>query len=282
MLNTALKIEDLLSDSLTSPPTLYMKLKDAIKNPETTFMEFADIISRDPAFAARLLKMANSPYYGLSQNIDSIAHAIDVLGVEKLSDLTIATLVIDKFRGIPKDLVVLDEFWKHSIGCGLIAKELAELAKETRTDKYYIAGLLHDIGSLLLYSKIPVQSRLLLSEARLNEKNLNVVEKEHLGFDHAKVGAKLLTEWLLSDFYINTTLYHNDPLKAGHYFKAASIVHLADTIAYELKLGDNGETHTIPATEEIAKLLEISEDDISAVKKKVEQLFDTTVDSFLN
>ncbi|KMP11189.1 hypothetical protein UR09_01575 [Candidatus Nitromaritima sp. SCGC AAA799-A02] len=281
METSELKLEDLLKDSIASPPSLYLQLQKALQNPETTYVEFARIISSDIAFASRILRITNSPFYGFSNKVDSIVHAIDILGVEKLSDLAIAALVIDKFKGIPRDCINIEDFWKHSIGCGLATRAIAGLKNESDLDRYYICGLIHDIGSLLFYSQIPIKSRLFLSEAKLDEKSLSEVENKHLHFDHAKLGGELLKKWRFPEIFQKTASFHHHPLEAGEYSRPACVVHLSDIIAFEMKLGSNGESNISPLFQDILEYLELSQEDISSVKDTVKKQYQDAVDTFL-
>jgi len=277
----AIKLDDLLRDAVASPPTLYLKLQNAIKDPDTTYGEFADIISADIAFAARLLRIVNSSFYSFSSRIDSISHAVNIVGTDRLADLALAALVIEKFKGIPADLIKMNSFWKHSIGCGLAAKIIAQHKKMTRIERYYLGGLLHDIGSLLLYKEAPVVSRMLLSEAGQDQKNLFAVEKEHLGFDHAEVGGTLLERWGLPEILSNSAKFHHNPMNGENHSLAVSIIHVADIIAHEMDLGSSGEPLAPHLAPDILDDIGLSQSDLDIFKDEINKQFGETVEVFL-
>lgn len=279
--NITLDFDSLLSDSIASPPSLYLKLQDALENPETTFADYAQIISADTAFAFRILKIVNSPFYGYNEPINSIAHAVDILGTGKLTDLAIAALVIDKFKGIPKDLLVMDDFWRHSIACGLGAQAIARTRKEPDSERFYLSGLLHDIGSLLLYQKEPIKSRMLLEEARKRKKNLFAIENQYLGFDHAKLGGALLRKWRLPQMFVDAAQWHNHPAQAQDFPQIARAVHLADSIAYEMKLGTSGEPEVPPIIPDLLKALKLSEEDLQGIRDTIMKDFQQMAELFL-
>jgi HD-like signal output (HDOD) protein len=235
------EIQDILTDEVASPPVVYHKLKDAIHDPESTFQNFADIIRADPGFSSRLLSIVNSSFYGLSTSVDSVTHALNILGIDKLGDIALATVVMSKFNGISKDLVNLDMFWKHNIACGLMVKEIAVLFGETNSEKFYLMGLLHDIGSLVMYKEASAISRTCLSRAEYEGRHLYQVEQEELGFCHADVGGELLKRWRISDPLVESAQYHHNPLAAPKFPKFVSIVHVADILVYEMGLGGSGE-----------------------------------------
>ncbi|NIP99017.1 MAG: HDOD domain-containing protein [Nitrospinaceae bacterium] len=277
----AIKMEELLKNSLASPPTLYNQLHQALNNPESTFEQFSRIIGSDSAFSTRLLRIVNSPFYGYSTPIESLEEAIHILGIDQLSVLALAALVLDKFRGIPLDLVDMDSFWKHSIGCALAARAIARKRKESKLERYYLAGLLHDIGALLLYKEIPVKARLNLSEARLDQKNIYEVERKNLGFDHAEVGGNLLKKWSLSDGYVEAAGFHHDPFQAEKDPVLVSIVHIADILAYRMELGQSGQPVIPPIVEESLMLVGLSEDDLNHLRSEILEHFNQTVALFL-
>ncbi len=277
-----LNLENLLKDSIASPPSLYLKLQKALKDPETTYEEFAAIISADTGFAFRLLKIANSSFYGCQEEIYSITHAVDILGTEAMADLALAALVIEKFKGIPKDLIQMEEFWKHCIACGLAARIIAKFFNETDQERYYLGGLFHDIGSLLLYQEVPEKSRMILAEAGREDKNLFVVENQYFGFDHAKLGGELLRKWQLPEMYAEAAEFHHDPGRAEKFPKMVSIVHLSDIIAHQMELGQSGEPKSPPLIQNGLGLPQLSDDDIDEIKEEIRNNFDQAVNLFLN
>ena len=106
----------------------------------------------------------NSFFYGLSRSVGFVTFALNILGVDQLGDLALAKVVMRKFNGIPKYLINFDLFWKHKIACGLMVKEIAVLFGETNAENFYLLGLPHDIGNLVMYEESPAISRTCLSQ----------------------------------------------------------------------------------------------------------------------
>jgi len=237
--------DEVVADWIGSPPPVYHKLHQAMQNPDSSFADFSNIISADPSLAVRLLRIANSPFYGLDSKVETIIHALGIVGIEQLTELALATIMVNQFEGIEKDLVNMQSFWMHSIGCGLAARAIAKNMGERHVESYYTASMLHDIGSLIIYKEIPDKSREILTRCKAEGLSLSTVEEEVLGFTHAEVGAVVFTAWGLPDSLIEAVQYHHRPSEAKVHPLFPAIVHLADVIAYEMNLGTGGEP-TIP------------------------------------
>ena len=236
-----LKMEDLLTDVVATPPTVYHQLQSALDDPKSSFEEYGRIIQADTGLTAHLLKIANSPFYGFEAKVESITHAMSIIGLEQITDLALVALVIDKFRGIPKHLIDMDAFWRHSIACGLCARLIAKHLNEGNTERFYLAGILHDIGNLVFFQQIPVKSRLLLNEARRDQRPLFEIERQVLGFDHSDMGSLLLQKWNLPEVFIEAVRCVHRPEEADQHPRVTAVVHLADCAAYKLNLGHSGE-----------------------------------------
>lgn len=170
-----------------------------ISNPKYTAKDMGVVISKDPALTARLLKIVNSSFYGFQARVDTISRAITIVGVEDLKNLVLATSVIDKFTAIPAELVDMTDFWMRSVHCGMTAKLLAKKSCVLHHERLFIAGLLHDIGSLILYHLLPEKSLQVLLAAEYSRARIAKLEQEIIGFTHAEVGAELIKSWGLPD-----------------------------------------------------------------------------------
>jgi HD-like signal output (HDOD) protein len=236
---------EVIADWIGSPPPVYHKLNQAMQDSDASFEDFSDIISADPSLAARLLRIANSPFYGQDSKVETIVHAVGIVGIGHLTELALATIMVNQFKGIDKDLVNMQSFWMHSIGCGLAARTIAKNVGERHVEPYYTASMLHDIGSLIIYKEIPDKAREILTRCKSEGLSLSTVEEEVLGFTHAEVGAIVFTKWGLPGSLVAAVQYHHNPSEAKDHPLFPAIVHLADIIAYEMDLGTGGEP-TIP------------------------------------
>lgn len=225
--------QDLVQGSLelASLPEVVMRTIDLLNDPKTSAAEIGKVLAEDPALTARLLKIVNSPFYGFPSRIDTVSRAITVIGTLELLDLILATSVIKAFRGIPTHLVDMDSFWEHSLYTGVVARILAGRMRAPNTERYFIAGLLHDIGALALYKKIPDIAAVALRRAREEIAPLHIIEQELLGFDHGEVGGELMRAWHLPETLVEAIRFHHTPQLAERHRLESALVHLADVIA---------------------------------------------------
>jgi HD-like signal output (HDOD) protein len=237
-LSSHLSISDLLRGDLqlTSPPNIYFELQRTLENADKSIADIAFIISHDPALSMRILKIVNSAFFGLATPITSINHAINIIGVEALQNLVLATVIIDKFSSRPGGLMSMHDFWAKSVRCALLTKELCLYRNNNDDlDLMFICGLLHEIGQLVFYRRIPELARqigLLVEASGVDE-----IEAEHiiLGFNHYQTGAELAQLWKLPEIVVKTIEQHDHPNYAGEFTLAASTIRTAN---YLCKLGD--------------------------------------------
>lgn len=216
---------------LISLPEAYLKLKGVIAQPNYTVQQVAEAISYDPALTTRVLRLVNSPYFGLANRIDNIPRAVSLLGTQQIHDLALATSVAHSFSGIDPKFHDLSTFWSASIFRGLVAQQLAKICNVERPERLFVAGLLCDLGHLILYQTIPQES--LRAEQLSSERMrpLVEVEREILGLDYARVGATLMRQWQLPETLVETTEYHPEPLRAQRDPTATAVVHIAAVMA---------------------------------------------------
>ncbi len=226
---------------ISSPPAVYFLLNEIMKNPHSSIIDIAKVISGDQGLTVRLLKLANSAMYGFYSRIESVPQSISMLGTKQISDLVLSTTVMQLFEGISKDIVDLQSFWRHSLGCGLIARIIATYRREPNVERFFTAGILHDVGRLIFYMKIPELSRELLLENREGTDFMHNIEMRSMGFTHAEVGGLLLKEWKLPLSLEEMVRFHHQPLLAMRFPVDTAIVHIADIISHAMQLGTSGE-----------------------------------------
>ncbi len=274
------KIESLLEGMASSPPTMFFHLKKAIEDPRSSFEVYGNIIEADPAFSARLLKLVNSSFYGFQQKVESIQHALNIVGTEQLSDLLFSTWAIDRFKSIPSEVINMKEFWRHSIACAYGAKIIAEYKQEPDADKFYLAGLLHEIGSLVYYESLSDLAVKIIARAKEENKPLCEIEEEVLGFSHAHLGAEILKEWRLPDLVVEAVRYHHNPLAAKKFPLHAKVVFLADVIVEKMKLGHSGETVVGTISKEIMQAVNLPKFVLVHTHNEIQNSFDLVFDMY--
>jgi putative nucleotidyltransferase with HDIG domain len=244
---TALDPLDILRKELQLPalPQVFLELQQAINAPNTSSDDLAAIISQDPSLTAFLLRMVNSVFYSLPVQIDTITRAVTVVGVNQLNTLAVGTSVLSLFDDIPAEMVNMRQFWKHSIAVGIIARRLCTILGKGDPERSFVAGLLHDIGQLVLFKTVPERCRDVIAHARATETQLFEAEKERLGFDHATLGGMLLRKWNFPYVLVSAVLEHHAPKKKQKEAEPG-LVHCAEIIAAGLGLSSGGEYFAQP------------------------------------
>jgi HD-like signal output (HDOD) protein len=232
---------------LVSPPDICVKVFELVESNDASTQELGEVISRDPSLTARLLRLVNSAFFNFSRRIDTVSRAVTIIGVRELYSLVIAVSAVRSFSNLPNNLVNIDTFWRHGIYTGLIARALAKQCRVLHPERMFVAGMLHDIGSLVLYNRMPDTCADLLLVSDGDEGILHQAELAELGFTHADLGGALLRTWMLPDTLQEAVCYHHMPSYAMESELEASIVHLAENLANRSQLGAFCENPNIDA-----------------------------------
>jgi len=228
---------DLISDNLqlVSLPEIIIRINEMVDDPACSAADIGELIQQDAALSARLLQIVNSPLYNFPSQVDTISLAITIVGTRQLRDMVLATAITGRFRNIPAGLVSPEVFWHHNLACATACRVIAARIGVTHTERYFVAGLLHDIGKLVMFLAQPEVSRQALALAENGAMPLESIEQHAFGFSHTEVGAELLRHWQLPESLIEPTACHHDPAAAGTYQPEAAAVHLGNAIANTLE-----------------------------------------------
>jgi len=231
-------VKDVVStiDSLPSAPRIYLELLDELAKDNCSAKSLADLISLDLGMSAGILKLVNSAFFGQRVRIESITHAVNLLGTEIIKSLIVYLDFFTKFNKAAFPDFDLEMLWSHSLTTGLFARTIAraEGAPESLADECHIAGLLHDVGKLVLAVNFETQYADVLVRCREENRTVWEMEKQTLKISHAEVGAYLLGLWGLSDQVVAAVFHHHEPLLApAGGFSPLSAVHAANVLAHE-------------------------------------------------
>ncbi len=265
---------------LASPPEVYYRLEDAITRTAASLEEIGDIIASDPDLSARLLRMANSAFYGFPSKVESIARALVSIGTRQLRDLVLATTVVRLFSQLPFDRVNMQSFWRHSMHVGLVSRSIATTIGEPNDARFYVAGLLHDIGRLLMYLRAPSHMHHVLNRSGAEGRQVYAVEREVLGFDHGEAGGALLQAWRLPVSIVEPVRCHHRPEAASEYPVETEVVALADLCS---RLADVAGDTFQPVPESDLRALErlgIGEPEIAAAVATADSQLDAMLAQF--
>ena len=226
-------------------PSVVFELNEVIANPMSSADHIAQVVNRSPSLTALLLKIVNSSFYGFPSKIGKVSHAVTLIGTREISGLALGISILTIFKNIPKEIIDMYSFLKHSLACGILSRILAAQKNFGQTEQLFVSGLLHDLGRLILYLYFADESRNILSRSRNNNKLLYEEEQDYLGCDHAQVGKQLMEQWKLPLILENNVLYHHKPSEAQQPIPA-TIVHLADIIVNSFGIGSSGEKFVPP------------------------------------
>jgi putative nucleotidyltransferase with HDIG domain len=276
MINTksdskVLTLADVLMNirELPSLPSAINAIIVALKNDALNVNMLAHDIARDQALAARVLRVANSPFYGVQHKVASIHDAVVVLGLNAVGSLVTAASLTGFFKPGTETEFDLNRFWRHSIGVALCSRALARGAK-LDAESGFSAGLLHDIGILLLVTMNPTQYKQVAVWRKQQDCLVPEAELAVLSFDHTAVGAALSERWRFPEEIINAVKYHHRP-QGGDRVTLADVVHVADAIAHALDLDNEPDAIVPPIDEGAWQRLNLTESTVVNILEKVEQ-----------
>ena len=224
-------------DRLPSLPEVYTELVEAVGNPATNLRDLAKIVERDAAIAAKLMQLANSAFFGLRGEVSSISDAISFLGLETLRYLVLMVGVCEQFNSSMFPRGFVEGIWNHSIQTASIARMIAESEHTSlaMAEQSFVAGLLHDIGKLILAENFSKSYAEVLEFANALQQPVWQAEKRILKATHADVGAYLLDLWGLPDAVTRAVAMHHEPVaNPNEHITPLTIVHAANRFAHEL------------------------------------------------
>ena len=214
-------------EQLCSLPDAVIRANQLIDSLSAGAADIGEVISKDPALSAQLLRLVNSAFYSFQEPINSLKRAISVVGTRELRSLILSASAADVFNQIAPDTIDMDDFWQRSVYVGLIAGKLSKYLGIGRGEIPFLIGLLHDVGKIVLFNRLPDAMGRILEEAGQSGRPLYQVEKEHLDFCAADVGAALLENWSLGDSISVPIRYQHSPDEAPSDLTSAQILNLS-------------------------------------------------------
>ncbi len=203
--------------------------------------QISEVIRRDPSLTARLLRLVNSVYYGLSTPVNNIEEAVFYLGVRQIRQLTMVTPVIEDFQRLTRQCAFpWREFWQHCIGTAILTREVLGSAHAPMDESDYVAGLVHDVGKIVMAWSFPEHFSEIHRQAAGATKELLVLEEEILGTNHAELGAMHLERQRLPDLMVKSARFHHRPEQADKYQMLIASVQIADMLMRNAKIGFSG------------------------------------------
>ncbi len=229
------KLKELVGqiDHLPSMPSLYLEMVNQLQDPEVDLNDIASTISKDIAMTAKILKLVNSAFFGLSHPVTSSGEAVTYLGINTLKTLVLTIHAFAQFEGQRNGAFSLERLWSHSLHVAATARRIAEAEHGDRAvlEEAFVAGMLHDTGQLMLVANLTDQYLSVIQQARASQQPLETVEAAVLGTNHAELGGYLLGLWGLPVPVVEAIAFHHHPhLSRNVAFNALTAVHVAESI----------------------------------------------------
>ena len=219
-------------------PQSIIQILEIVNNDKSSSQELAKVFERDPTLAVNILKLANLPVYGFTSRISTINHAIVCLGLKMVKSIALTSCTHEMLnKEIPAYSLGEGMLWQHAISCATCARIIAQRIGYKDNEEAYIAGLLLDIGKIILSGFAEDEFKQVSERAEKNKIPFNIAEQEVLGFGHPQVGGRIIKKWNLPSALVEAVQYHHQPNKTETHKTLTNIVHLADAISCMLGIG---------------------------------------------
>ncbi len=243
-----------------------------INNPLTSSSDVAFVVGQDLSLSAKVLRLANSAFYGIPRSITSINNAVVILGLKVITTMVLSLTVFDMFPDDKHTSSLFDRksFWLHSLSCGLIAKFLATKIRKVilfDPEEAFCAGLLHDIGKVVMEQYLHDDFHQALEFAGENSIPIHQAENTKLGYAHTDIAEWLTTTWSLPSEIRLSLMFHHDPVGSIQCQDIISLCHLADWLCYETGMVIDGKYEPPKLDENCIELLKLLPEDIEAIKE---------------
>lgn len=264
----SVKLEQIIKrvHDLPPLPTSALRVLDLLKRPDTNARDLELVIGQDPALTAGILRQANSAFYGYARRISSLQDAIVILGFKIIQSLAMTAAVAPLLKTpILGYEIEQDGLWKHSILTGIAAKSICKKLKLPDGDTAFTAGLLHDIGKIVISIYIQQVGSYLVDRVSIAQLSYADLEERVIGFSHATVGGFMAKEWNLPDDLVEGISYHHSPLNAQNSIQLACVVHIANALASMLGVGGGVDSFLNPVQQEVLDRLGIKDSDLDNI-----------------
>jgi putative nucleotidyltransferase with HDIG domain len=263
-------------NDLPALPHVVVKIMDLTEDPNATAQQINDVLNQDQAMTAKVLRLANSAYYGFPRRISTVTDATIFLGFKTVRSIVMAASVSDLLsREVQGYALASGELWRHSQCVAIAARLIAKTSKFYTVDVAYTAALLHDIGKVILNSTMKQAYHEVVAIVESQNLPFTEAEDQILGFNHAVVGAKIAEKWNLPPELVEAIAYHHNPEQSKINPQLTSIVHVADAICLSMGMGIGIDGMLYPLSPEAMQVLKFSEKE---VENTISQLVDLFID----
>ena len=221
--------------SLPTLPPIVSKLNEMVADEEITAVKLGKVIEKDQVLTSKLLKMVNSSFFGFPQRISTVSNAIVLLGFNVIKTLIVTSSIFEVMQASDVGL------FEHSLGCATACGIIAKRRQIKNPEEVSTAGLIHDLGKIVLRSELPEEYEAIVAEAREKGRYMREVEKERIGIGHGEIGGMLARQWNLPERLVFPIEYHHKPEQAPDFKEIAAIVHFSDILIRAVGFGNGGD-----------------------------------------
>jgi putative nucleotidyltransferase with HDIG domain len=265
---------------LPTLPVVFQELFSRMQDPDTDVATLAEVISKDPALTAKILKLVNSAFYGHPAQITTISRAVIIMGFQAVRSAALAVSVFERFKDLESAAKAfdLDRFWRHSIATSCLAKQLSIVLGRCQPEDAFVAGLLHDVGKLVMLQHFPEDVDDLTRAAAEQQLTWRSCEEVLFPINHAGIGRALFRAWDFPAGVIEAVACHHEPNEASRHAELASLVHLADYFSCHLDACCPGAVPSRTHAKDAAQLVELTPDTASQAMERASEEFDEALE----
>jgi len=265
-----LDVKELLKNTSKLPtlPAVALEIVRVSNDPKTAAGDLSRLLSTDQSLAAKVLRMVNSSYYGARNEVSSVKQAVVILGFETVRTLALSTAIMDKFDSSDSTSEASrNEFWKHCLGVAMTNRVIARHLKKSKDEQelFYMAGLLHDIGKVVLDQYFHDNFTEILRRVGENQCSFYAAEKEINSITHDEVGAFLAQQWGLPKPIINAVRYHHEPMSAEEDYTIIDATHFADVLTKTKSMGSGGDDDISGLSEDAVARLALPDESVGII-----------------
>lgn len=246
--------------NLPTLPIVVTQILKIVGDEDSGASDIQQILRRDQALTGKIMRLVNSSFYGYAGKIKDLQQAVVILGFDTIKSVALSATVFSAFSKTDRRAFDREGFWRHSIAVAVAARRLAMAAKHPAAEEAFVAGILHDVGKVVLDEYAPAEFDAVL--AYVAEKDVLIYEAERavLGFSHAQIGRWLATKWALPADFVDVIFYHHQPGNAQKAPQLTAFAHVGDVLARTLKLGTGGDNKVPPLDPAAWAILKIDQE----------------------
>lgn len=224
-------------DNLPPFPAIVTRLIKVVNSPDSSADDAASLIEKDPALTSKMIRLANSAFYGIPRSISSVSSAVVILGFNTIRSLVLSASVMKIFSGSQKQAIDKDRFWKHSIVCAMASKIIVRHFINVRMmdpESAFCSGILHDIGKLIFNEFMSEEYAEVRKYSEANGVSSLEAESKILGINHSEIGRIVSDKWSLPLDLEYSLVHHHNPAASENLIDLVSVIHYADLLAHEM------------------------------------------------